>query len=84
MNTNINGSVVLDDAGGVHSLTRVAGVTVAELRETLQDYPVRDSPDITEARQMQRESLAEVKDLERQAFAADLGVGTLERESKRA
>lgn len=74
------GYVILDDAGGVHSLTRAAGVKVAELRETLQDYPVRDLPDITEARQMQRENLAEVKDLERQAFAADLGVGTLERE----
>jgi len=45
------GYVILDPAGGVHSLARVAGVKVAELRETLQDYPLRDLPSVEEARE---------------------------------
>jgi hypothetical protein len=72
--------LIVDNMGEYHNLAKYSGVKVAELREVLKDYPAQDLPSVDEARQMQRENLAEVKDLERQAFAADLGVGTLERE----
>jgi hypothetical protein len=47
--------VILDEVGGVHSLARVAGVKVAELRETLQDYPLHDLPSVAEAREQVQE-----------------------------
>ena len=49
------GYVILDQAGGVHSLSRMAGVKVGELRETLEDYPLRDLPTVEQAREQQQE-----------------------------
>ena len=49
------GFVIIDQAGGVHSLSRMAGVKVGELRETLSDYPLQDLPTVGEAREMQQE-----------------------------
>ena len=70
------GYVIIDPAGGTHSLSRMTGCKVAELRETLQDYPLQNLPSI----QQVRENRAEIKDLERQAFAAQLEIGTQKRE----
>ena len=126
--------VILDAAGGVHSLSKVAGVKVADIKKLLQDYPLQDRPNVEEARELAQihaqrpeqknelaapessraaftlgdsahvtrptinipiietasqdlpsiektiENRAEVKDLERQAFAAQLAVGTLKQE----
>jgi hypothetical protein len=61
------GYVILDEAGGVHSLSRMAGVKVAELRETLQDYPLRDLPSVETAREMQLERQQPASELEKAA-----------------
>jgi len=47
--------VILDQAGGVHSLSRMAGAKVAALRETLQEYPLQGLPTVEAAREMQQE-----------------------------
>lgn len=44
--------VILDEAGGVHSLSRMAGVKVAELRDRLRDYPAHGLPSVDEAREL--------------------------------
>lgn len=49
------GYVILDQAGGIHSLSRMAGVKVGELRDRLQDYPVQSLPTVEAAREMQQE-----------------------------
>ena len=48
------GFVIIDQAGGVHSLSRMAGVKVAELRDTLQEYPLQDLPSVEQAREAQQ------------------------------
>jgi hypothetical protein len=44
------GLVILDQAGGVHSLSRVAGVKVAALRERLKDFPLEELPSVSDTR----------------------------------
>lgn len=44
--------VIIDEKGGVHRLSRTAGVKVTELRETLSEYALKDLP---EAKEIQRE-----------------------------
>ena len=41
--------VVLDEAGGIHSLARVAGVKVAEIKAFLTEYPLQNLPSVAEA-----------------------------------
>jgi hypothetical protein len=47
--------VILDQAGGVHSLARVASVKAGALRERLKDYPLETLPTVDEARAMRKE-----------------------------
>jgi len=47
--------VILDQAGGVHSLTRAASVKAGALRERLKDYPLETLPTVDEARAMMQE-----------------------------
>lgn len=42
--------VIVDQAGGVHSLARVVGAKAAALRERLTDYPLEDLPTVAEVR----------------------------------
>lgn len=49
------GYVILDQAGGVHSLSRMAGVKVGELRERLGDYALENLPSVAQAREAQQE-----------------------------
>lgn len=72
------GFVILDQAGGVHSLSRAANVKAAELRETLKDYPLRELPTVQAVRESGRFS-AQRPELEnelaapRHHFAQTLG-----------
>jgi len=45
------GLVILDQAGGVHSLSRMAGAKVAALRDRLADYPLEGLPTVEQARE---------------------------------
>ena len=49
------GYVILDQVGGVHSLSRMAGVKVAELRESLQEYNLQNLPTVEAVRERQQE-----------------------------
>jgi hypothetical protein len=60
------GYVIVDAAGGVHSLSRAADVKAGDLRERLQDLPPESLPSVDEARDAQRERQAETG-LEREA-----------------
>ena len=46
----VNAYMIIDKAGGVYSLTRTASIKAAELRKTLQDYPLLVLPSVKEAR----------------------------------
>lgn len=59
--------VVIDDKGGIHSLSRATGAKVAELSEALNDYPLQDLP---EAKVIQYERREHEKLMER-----DIGLG---------
>jgi MobA/VirD2-like, nuclease domain len=79
--------VILDPAGGVHSLSRAATVKAADLRETLKEYPLQDLPTVEAAREIiharqnerqqeQREKLEPQK--EQATPRADFGKAALE------
>ena len=66
-----HGYVILNKAGGVYSLTGVARMKVAELRKTLQDYPLRDLPSVKEARK-QAQDRAQQREQEQGLVAAPI------------
>jgi hypothetical protein len=67
--------VILDPAGGVHSLSRAATVKAADLRETLKNYPLESLPTVDAARetilerQQERQQESHQKEQEQQAAA---------------
>lgn len=48
------GYVLVDEMGGVHSLSRMAAVKADGLRETLRDFPLHELPSVDEAKEMQQ------------------------------
>lgn len=71
--------VVLDQAGGVHSLTRASGAKVGELGETLKDFPLADLPTVQDVRDRQREQREQEKERTEQGRAAHLGATLYDR-----
>ena len=49
--------VILDQAGGIYNLTVVTRMKVAELRKTLQDYPLLELPSVKEVRGQAQERI---------------------------
>lgn len=48
---NSHNYVIIDEHGGVHSLSRTAKVKVAELRETLNEYPMQNLSSVEQVRE---------------------------------
>jgi hypothetical protein len=53
------GYVIVDEAGGVHNLNRVAGVKVAELRDHLKGFELDGLPSVEQARDRQDDRVHE-------------------------
>jgi hypothetical protein len=77
------GYVILDEAGGVHSLSRAASVKAGELRDRLKDCPLQNLPTVEAARELIHDrAQGRESDRDREAWEDRLAAAAIAKEER--